>query len=235
MTWYFHAQGYRVTYCKPTGEIAPGNHYIAYERWMFANVLTKEARVATYFSADRIVETLPAAIREVLISPKPYFEQMPPIEGFRDNLVMLGIILLPSSLIMVFPAGVMAILFLPLALSLMLVTTWLWARYLSWAVRAFTTERLDTASAFQICAYSSVPMLFSWLPVLNVLMSLWNMYLTWRGLVSHARLKGSNALLILLVPLVIFTASLFVLFGLLFYLMGRSGLNPGQIPGTEFF
>jgi len=189
--------------------------------------------VATYFSANRIMETLPAAIRDVLISPKSYFEQMPPVEGFRDNLIMLGIILLPSSLILVSPAGVMAILFLPLALSLMLVTTWLWARYLSWAVRVFTSKRLDTTSAFQICVYSSVPMLFSWLPVLNVLMSLWNMYLTWRGLVSHTRLKGSNALLILLAPLVIFTASLFVLFGLLVYLMGRSGLIPSQKVSTR--
>jgi len=181
------------------------------------------------------MKRIPDAIKGVLLTPKLYFKQLPAASGYRDNLIMLGIFLFVPSLIMVRPAGSMAVLLYPFALGLMLASTWLWARYLTWAVRIFSKEKLDPVDAFQICACSSAPMIFAWTPVLNVIMTLWNFYLTWRGLVSFARIRGGVALLILFVPLVIFAASLLILFGLLFYLMTGSGITPRQIPNLLIF
>jgi hypothetical protein len=189
----------------------------------------------TYFSSNRITETLLPAIKSVITEPRLFFEEMQATTSYRDSLILMSLIMLVPSLIISLPTGIFALLVIPFFLGLMLVCTWLWAWYLSWAVRVFSKSQLSTAAAFQICAYSAVPQLLSWVPGVNIFTSLWNLYLTWQGLVSHAKVGSGKALLILVIPMILFVMSLVVLFGLLFSLMSDMGLSPDRMPDMEIF
>jgi len=114
---------------------------------------------------------------------------------------------------------------LPATLILGLISTWLWAWYLGWASRTFCKVELETPAAFQICTYSAAPLLLSWVPVFGMIAYVWNLYLNWQGLVSHAKVGGGAALMFILVAFVIFGLSLLVLVLLLIKLASDSGVS----------
>lgn len=166
-----------------------------------------------YFSSEKIGETLIPVVKATLFSPSTYFAGMPRAQGYRDSLVLLAIYLLVPALLSSLLSGVVTILFiLPTTLIFGMLTTWLWAWYLAWAARRFCASTLTTEDAFQILAYSAVPLLFSWIPILGAIGIAWNLYLTWQGLVSYGKVGGGAALLIILAAFLILGLSLMVLF-----------------------
>lgn len=186
--------------------------------------------MSVYFNSSHIDETLVGSVKQVVISPQGFFSGMPKTETYRDSLVFLAIVLVVLAIGISLVTSLAALpVMLATALALGIVTTWLWAWYLGWACRVFCRVQLSTANAFQICAYSSVPLVFSWLPHVGILASLWNLYLNWQGLVSHARVRGGSALMVILVPMVVLAISMAILAALLFTLMTDMGMEPTQL------
>jgi len=178
-----------------------------------------------YFSSERVGETLVAATRDVLVSPVRFFEAMPGAADYRNSLVLLCIYLTIPALVLSLFSGIVTIVFiLPATLVFGIFTTWMWAWYLGWASRVFCKAELNTPGAFQICAYSSAPLLLSWVPVFGVVAYIWNLYLNWQGLVSHARVGGGAALMFILGAFVVFGLSLLLFLVLLFKLTADSGM-----------
>ncbi len=186
-----------------------------------------------YFSSQRIGPTLMPAFLGIMTSPSLYFEKMPVARRYKDSLTLLVIYLLVPALVTCIYTGLLAALvILPVLLAFGIAGTWLWAWYLAWASRVFCKRTLSTVDAFQICAYGAAPLVFSWVPLLGVLAYLWNLYLNWQGLISHARVGGGAALLIILASFAILGGSLLVLIALLFYYAAQSGMH---IPETQWF
>jgi len=179
-----------------------------------------------YFSAERIGDTLLSAFKGVMVAPNTYFAAMPEARDYRNSLMLLCIYLAIPALMVGLATGVIGIIFiLPVSLLFGLIGTWMWAAYLAWAARRFCGSELSAAGAFQICAYSSAPLIFSWIPILGMLAWLSNLYLNWQGLVSHARLGAGAALLIILGAFFIMALSLAVLAGLLIYAGTQFGVD----------
>jgi len=182
--------------------------------------------MSTYFSSERVGETLVAATKGILASPAGFFEAMPKATNYRHSLALLCIYLaVPALILSLFSGVVTIIVILPATLILGLISTWLWAWYLGWASRTFCKVELETPAAFQICTYSAAPLLLSWVPVFGMIAYVWNLYLNWQGLVSHAKVGGGAALMFILVAFVIFGLSLLVLVLLLIKLASDSGVS----------
>ncbi|MDX8392910.1 MAG: YIP1 family protein [Mariprofundaceae bacterium] len=169
-----------------------------------------------YFSSQRIGNTLTGAFKGIMRAPSEYFTAMPPAYNYRDSFILLLIYLsIPALMVSLFTNLINILLILPLSLFFGIIGTWLWACYLGWAARKFCASTLSTAGAFQICAYSTAPLVLSWIPIFGPIACLWNLYLNWQGMISHARLGGGSALLIIIGAFVIsglsFVALLFAL------------------------
>ena len=185
-----------------------------------------------YFSSKRIGETLFPSFKGVLATPNEYFVGMPDSDEYRDSMWLLSIYLAIPALMTGLATGVLSILIiLPLSLVLGLPATWMWAAYLSWAARRFCDSQLTTADAFRICAYSSAPLVFSWIPILGLVAWLWNLYLNWQGLISHAKLGAGASLLIIFAAFFIMALSFAILIALLFYASAHYGV---QIPAVTW-
>ncbi len=189
----------------------------------------------TWFSSDRIGETLPAAFKQALTNPAAWFAAMPEATSYKDSLVLLAIyITIPALVSSALTGFFTVIIILPLSLALGLIATWMWAWYLAWAARMFCKARLTTVDAFQICAAGAAPMVFSCIPFLMPVATLWNLYLNWQGMVSHAKVGGGCALLIILAAFVILGGSLLLLGALLLQLAHQSGLGLPPVPMQSF-
>lgn len=165
-----------------------------------------------------------------MTTPSTYFAEMPVAQGYKNSMVLLIIYLIIPALIISIFSGVITIIFiLPVFLLLGIVGTWSWAWYLGWAARTFCKASLTTADAFQICAYGAAPVVFSMIPLLGVITTLWNLYLNWQGLISHAKIGGGSALLIILASFVVLGASLLLLVILLFHFAAQTGINLPQM------
>jgi len=186
-----------------------------------------------YFDSNRISGTLGASAKSVLIAPQAFFSDMPSTDGYRNSLVFLTIVFVVLSLgISMMTSLVLLPAILPVALLFGFIATWMWAWYLGWACRVFCKAELSTQNAFQLCAYSSIPLVFGLLPVAGVIASLWNLYLNWQGLVSYARIGGGSAMLIIVLPLIVLGISMAVLVVLLGILMVQMGIDPAQLMNT---
>jgi len=186
-----------------------------------------------YFSSERIGETLLPSFKATMTSPTPCFENMPVAQDYKNSMVLLVIYLLIPALIASIFSGLITIVFiLPMFLLFGIVGTWSWAWYLAWAARTFCKSSLTTADAFQICAYGAAPIIFSMIPIVGIITTLWSLYLNWQGLVSHARIGGGSALLIILVSFVVLGISLLLLVVSLFYFAAQTGIN---LPEVQWF
>ncbi|MDQ6965299.1 MAG: YIP1 family protein, partial [Mariprofundaceae bacterium] len=188
-----------------------------------------------YFSAEQIGDTLLLAFKGVMTAPNTYFAAMPVASDYRDSLMLLCIYLaIPALLLGILSGIVGTIIILPFSLLFGFIGTWLWAAYLSWAARRFCAADLSTVAAFQICAYSSAPLIFSWIPIIGILAWMSNLYLNWQGLVSHARISAGAALLIILGAFFVMAISLAILVALLIYATTRFGVHLPSAPAIWF-
>jgi len=186
-----------------------------------------------YFSSEHIGETLLSSFKATMTSPTPCFENMPVAQGYKNSIILLVIYLvIPALMISIFSGVITIIFILPVFLLFGVAGTWSWAWYLGWAARTFCKSSLTTADAFQICAYGAAPVIFSMIPLVGVITTLWSLYLNWQGLVSHAKVGGGSALLIILAAFVILGVSLLLLVILLFYLAAQTGVD---LPAVQWF
>jgi len=186
-----------------------------------------------YFSSQHIGDTLFPSFKAAMTSPVACFECMPVVQDYKNSMVLLAIYLLVPGLIIGLYSGIFTLLFiLPISLLAGIIGTWSWAWYLGWAARIFSGTQLTTVDAFQICAYGAAPLALSWIPFFGVIAYFWSLYLNWQGLVSHARVSGGTALLIILASFVILGIFLLLLLALLFHLAAQTGVN---LPEAQWF
>ncbi|MFQ5345237.1 MAG: YIP1 family protein [Mariprofundus sp.] len=177
-----------------------------------------------YFEKNRPLETIVPALRNVAISPKAFFAELPPAAFYSNAIFFVSILVFVASFIGV-PFYSMTMLFLlPVSWGLTLIGLKFWAAYLSWAVRFFAKTKLSAANAFQISAYASAPLIFSAVPVIGSLAGFWNLYLLWVALTQRCQVKAGMAALIIAIPAVVFVTSLGVLVALLVQMFPQLGL-----------
>jgi hypothetical protein len=182
--------------------------------------------VEPYFSSDRIGDSLVPTVKTVMTRPREFFERMPVAESYGNSLILLSIYLaIPALIVSIFSGVITLIVILPLSLLFGVIGTWMWAWYLSWAARVFCKVPLSIPDAFQLCAYSAAPMLFSWIPLIGSVSFFWNLFLNWQGMVSHAKVGGGAALMIILGAFIMMSLSIVALAAALWLLASQYGID----------
>ncbi len=186
--------------------------------------------MAEYFQGDRFFDSFIAAAKDVIIRPGEFFAGMPKAEAYGPAIAFFTLTMVPVFIIWALTTLGFAFVFEPFIWLFAVVSTWLWAWYLGWAVRVFTKRELDTVNAFQLLAYANTPFIFSWIPVFNVISGVWVFVLQWIGLTRSAGVSGGAALLILIVPAILMATSLGVLIVLLTALAAQQGFQLPHFP-----
>ncbi len=179
-----------------------------------------------YFRAEAFASTLFTSIGSVAFKPKVFFQGLETTDSYRNSIIFLLLIFFIPSLIDSYQISQEKMIsILPAMEGAGLLLVWLWAGYLYWSVHLFTNYELDHASAFQLAAYSSVPVLldFSWFLIVPAI--IWQFIISWMGLVHHAGIERGNATAIMIVPVVLLIAA-FVAFIMLMALMGLDLVSP---------
>ena len=186
--------------------------------------------MAQYFNSEQWVDSYIGAVRDVVARPAEFFTGLPKATQYGASLMFFSITLAIPLLVFALASFGLALLVAPFIWLMAVASTWLWAWYLSWAVRGFARQELDTVNAFQICAYANVPMLLSWLPVVGMLVTVWSIALQWFGLTRSCNVSSGVAMAILLVPLLVLSLSLGILVVLLGIYAAQNGLQMPQMP-----
>ncbi len=179
-----------------------------------------------YFTTDSIAFSLAGCIRSVVFKPRTFFESLETTEEYRNSIIFLLLILSIPALVdsyMIDQEKMISIF--PAMQGLGFLFVWLWAGYLYWCVNLFTDNELEHASAFQLAAYSSTPALLDFSPLLLIPAIIWQLMISWRGLVYHVGVESGSATLIMAVPLVMLIAAL-IAFVMMMALMGVDLVSP---------
>jgi len=125
-----------------------------------------------YFEKNSPMQTFFPALRNILISPKTFFAELPPAAFYSNSIFFVSVLVFISSFIGV-PFYSMTLLFLlPVSWALTLIGLKFWASYLSWAVKFFAKAKLTAPNAFHLSAYAAAPLMLSTLPVIGAFTSL---------------------------------------------------------------
>jgi len=155
--------------------------------------------MTTYAARDNLSEAVVSILFAAISSPKHMFEGLPRVSGYRDSMrLMAAYMSLPLLMASMMTGLITAIVIVPVGLAVGIGTSWLWAVWLGWASRRLGHANVSTIDAFQVLAYGAPPLVFAWGPYLGPVMAVWNLWLNWRGLVSHCKLGGWTATLIIL-------------------------------------
>ncbi len=155
------------------------------------------------FTTDDVLGSFVRCVKEVILQPATFFEQLPRPTGYAPAIVFASITLVVPVLIHALRNLGLTLLVAPLIWPLAIGSLWLWAAYLSWAVRRFAGIELDTVSALHLSAYANVPVLFGAMPVIGTLSGLWSLALACVALIHYAKVPTRSAVLIVAAPNVV--------------------------------
>ncbi len=179
-----------------------------------------------YFTLSPLLGSLFGAIGSVSFRPKSFFEGMKSNESYRDSIIFLLIILFLPALVDSYQISheKMASI-LPAMEGVGLLLAWLWAGYIYWCIRLFTDHQIEHTDAFQISAYSTVPMLLDFSTLMIVPAYFWQLFITWRGLVNYVGVSSSHAAWFMAIPVIMLLAAI-VAFVMLAALSGFDFISP---------
>ncbi len=173
-----------------------------------------------YYTGDKLSESIASVFFAALFAPRRLFGQMPNASGYRNSIRLMAVFIsLPLMMASMLTGVITAIVILPVGIAVGVGTSWIWAAWLSWATSRFCGKNTSTEETFQILAYSSPPLALAWGPYLGFPMALWNLWLNWRGLVSHLHLGGFAALGIIAGGIFLLGAIIILIALMLFYLI----------------
>ena len=164
--------------------------------------------MSNYFHAENPGASFVRSTMAVGKKPKQFFEQMSSDQSVYDSLILM-------TLLMFFPAlepiffndfSVMMYVF-PAIIVGGVVIAWLWAEYVTWALRVFLRKRVSKSSVFHVVTYASTPNILHITVVLSPVVLLWQAYLMWRGFVSHLGVNTEVATWLLLMPFIFISFS----------------------------
>jgi len=161
-----------------------------------------------YFKTNSITPSLIASLGTVAFRPRTFFEKLEHTEEYRNSVIFLSLILFIPALAESYTISQekMASI-LPALEGLGLLLAWFWAGYLYWCIRLFTKHELEHASAFQLAAYSNVPLLLDFTPLMIVPAFIWQLFITWRGLVHHVGIPANTATAFMAIPVIMLLAA----------------------------
>lgn len=179
-----------------------------------------------YFTLASATRSFFGSIGAVAVKPKSFFAQMKSAESYRDSVIFLMLILLIPTLIdsYLISQEKMHTIF-PVLEGIGLLLGWFWAGYIYWCVKLFTKNEIEHTAAFQLAAYSSVPLLLDFSAWLIVPAYIWQLVITWKGLVNYVGLPHGMASWFMIVP-VIMLASAIIAFIMMAALSGIDLLSP---------
>jgi len=180
----------------------------------------------SYFRTDAIASTLFSSIASVTLKPKAFFEGLDQADSYRNSTLFLLLLLAIPAFIDSYQIDSehLAIMF-PVMEGIGLLLAWLWAGYIYWCIKLFTDHELDHASAFQLVAYASIPLLLDISPVMLVPAFIWQLYLIRQGLILHAGIDRSSVNFMMAVPVIMLIA-LFIAAIMMLALMGMDVVTP---------
>ena len=187
----------------------------------------------TYFDPQKKAESLFSIFLVGLFFPRRMFEGLPASSGLRNSAVLLACYLAVPSILMTTTFGAVAsslapnffvgalifISILPVSLVIGLSSTWLWAKYLSWALSLLSGKTVSMQSVFQVCAYSGPPFVIAWGPYLGPVMALWNLLLNWKGLKYHCGVGYGLSFIAMFSAITLLAIIMIAIFGLLILLL----------------
>ena len=179
-----------------------------------------------YFHISSLVPSFLGSIRTVSLRPKSFFKEMKSTESYTNSVIFLLLILLLPSLIDSYAISQdkMASIF-PALEGVGLLLCWLWAGYIYWTIRLFTDQELEHCDAFQIAAYSSVPILLDFSAWFIVPAYFWQLFITWKGMVNFAGVPKKSAFWLMFIPVVMVIAGVLA-FIMLAALSGIDFISP---------
>ena len=179
-----------------------------------------------YFTLSSFAPSLIGSIGAVTFRPKTFFEEMQSTESYRNSVIFLLLVITAPMLIDSYSISEekVATVF-PALEGLGLLLTWLWAGYIYWSVHLFTKYKFEHADAFQIAAYSSVPILLDFSVFLIVPAYFWQLFITWRGLVHFVGVPSREAFWFMFIPVIMLLAAI-VAFVMLTALSGFDFISP---------
>lgn len=162
-----------------------------------------------YFTPSSFAPSLFDSLGAVSLRPKTFFEQMEHSDSYRNSIIFLLVILFIPSLIDSYQISQdkMASIF-PAMEGVGLLMAWMWAGYIYWSIRLFTNHQVEHTDAFQISAYSTVPMLLDFSALLIVPAFFWQLFITWRGLVSYVGIPSNHAIWMMAIPVIMLLAAI---------------------------
>lgn len=182
--------------------------------------------MSNHFSTRRFAPAFATTLSSLGRHPKRFFEQMPEPAGYFEGALFIGMIMLFPALEACYFCSVdtMLVLF-PSIIIGGLILTWLWTEYMHLALRMFARLEITKPSIFQISAYASAPNILHATVILSPPAFVWQLYLLWRGLVSHAGVESGTATIIIAIPVVMLLCLSLALIMML-ALMGMDVVTP---------
>ncbi|MDX8396172.1 MAG: YIP1 family protein [Mariprofundaceae bacterium] len=157
-----------------------------------------------YFSIQSMSSSFVTSVRTIATQPTVFFEHLSPTASYNNSLLFLSLILSIPCLEMGYITDKEHLLLnFPIFITIGLILIWFWSGYLHWCVKLFTDKQLDQSSAFQLSAYTHMPILLSATIILSPISVFWLFYLTWKGLIAHVGLNREAATLIILCPTIV--------------------------------
>ncbi len=162
-------------------------------------------RVSNAVYTDRLGSNFLHTVVAVNKHPKQFFEQMTAEEGnYAESALLLSLFMIfPAieplyfnnldTMFYVFPAIIVAGIF----------SAWLWSEYVNRVLSLFLNIDVNKKDVFRVVSYASASNVLHLTLFLSPAVFMWQIYLMWRGFVSHLGLKGEVAAWLVVIPLVL--------------------------------
>jgi hypothetical protein len=154
------------------------------------------------FNPQDFFPSLVETSKNVLLHPTVFFDGMKKDGGFRNPFIYLTVCVAVQTLLASILLGNPSII--PRNLAFGMVFPMLTAAILFFIIGQLFKTPGTYEMAFRVNAYAGAVSLFSWIPLMGMILELYRLYLIGIGLTYVFSIKGSRALLALLLTLIVY-------------------------------
>jgi len=156
-----------------------------------------------YFHADDIAPSFVRTVNAVSKRPTKFFEEMAEDVGYKDSIILLSILMFfPAAELVYFNDMEFMMYIFPAVIAGGLVIAWLWAEYVNWALRVFHHKHIEKTAVFRVIAYANALNILHLTVFLSPVVLLWQIYLMYRGFVSHLGINAEMAGWLVAIPFI---------------------------------
>ena len=156
-----------------------------------------------YFHADDMVPSFVRTLKAVSKRPTKFFEEMAEDVGYKDSIVLLAILMFfPATELVYFNDAQIMLYIFPAVIMGGLFIAWLWAQYVSWSLRVFHHHHVEKTGVFRVIAYANALNVLHLTIFLSPIVFIWQIYLMYRGFVSHLGINAEVAGWLIAIPFI---------------------------------